>query len=310
MQRRILNKDDMATWHDSQAYDDLVCFIIGVSSKLKDIRMTDLPVTNECHKRLLSSLDKMDSWINENPVRNLDECRFGNVAFRDWHSKLVKNSKEVVEEIFKGTSTINVTKEDLATAIYEASQYLNLSFGSEVRLDYGTGHELNFVLFLMIFFKTGALDLRSDAVVTILVVFQRYLRLVRRIQSEYRLEPAGSHGAWSLDDYQFLCFLFGSAQFNDCGAKPNDFIDPTIYTRDANDFMFMSAIKHINEVKSGPFFEHSNQLWQISGVPTWRKVHQGLVKMYRVEVLGKFPVVQHLLFGKYFQFRQCERINK
>jgi len=50
-------------------------------------------------------------------------------------------------------------------------------------------------------------------------------------------------------------------------------------------------------VKSGPFPEHSNQLWNISAVPAWPKVFTGLIKMYRAEVLSKFPVIQHSLFG-------------
>ena len=63
--------------------------------------------------------------------------------------------------------------------------------------------------------------------------------------------------------------------------------------------MFFGCLKFITTVKSGPFAEHSNQLWNISSVPTWSKVNAGLIKMYRAEVLEKFPVVQHILFGNY-----------
>lgn len=97
------------------------------------------------------------------------------------------------------------------------------SFGNPLRLDYGTGHELNFVAFLCCLEKTGIATTEQRSLVA-LNIFARYTSLIRIIQRHFRydenswtfsyiltyrsLEPAGSHGVWGLDDYCFIPFLW------------------------------------------------------------------------------------------------------
>jgi serine/threonine-protein phosphatase 2A activator len=69
--------------------------------------------------------------------------------------------------------------------------------------------------------------------------------------------------------------------------------------------MYFSAIQFIFDVKKGPFWEHSPILFNISGIKDgWGKINKGMLKMYDAEVLGKFPVVQHFPFGKFFKWER------
>lgn len=179
-------------------------------------------------------------------------------------------------------------------------------------------------MFLFCLFKLQLL-LEEHTAAVVFRVFNRYMELCRKLQITYRMEPAGTHGVWSLDDFQFLPFFWGSAQLignhfissliflnfenfenliidnprlaPDCYVNP-DFM-PQVYSKD---YLFFGCIEFINNVKTGPFHEHSNQLYNISGVPTWTKMNAGLLKMYEGEVLKKFPVVQHFVFGTLLSF--------
>ena len=67
---------------------------------------------------------------------------------------------------------------------------------------------------------------------------------MRKLQLSYRLEPAGSHGVWGLDDYHFLPFLIGAAELleHDVICKPEDAMNDTNMKEFKDDFMYISKI--------------------------------------------------------------------
>lgn len=88
--------------------------------------------------------------------------------------------------------------------------------------------------------------------------------------------------------------------------EPSSFLQQDIVEMYADEYMFLGCIQYINKVKTGLFAEHSNQLWGISGVGSWSKINGGLIRMYKAEVLGKFPVVQHILFGSLLSLKPAQ----
>lgn len=223
--------------------------------------------------------------------------RFGNVAFKDFHQKLVALHGAFVPSLL---STLTLPAEHSL----ELETYLNESFGDPSRIDYGTGHELNFMVFLF------CIDLmrpfqEEELAAVVHQVFYDYIFTMRKVQLQYNLEPAGSHGVWGLDDYHFLPFVFGASELvgHEVVRKPSDGIKDQFLDQFADDYMYLNCLKFIKQVKKGvPLSQSSPYLYDISAAESWAKVAKGMVKMYSVEVFGKIVVMKHLRFGKVFKF--------
>ena len=109
--------------------------------------------------------------------------------------------------------------------ITELRSYLHDAFGHPVRLDYGTGHECSFIVFLLSLCKIGCFNWTGGGggggtnptppeVIghASISLFHAYLNVTRGLQRDYMLEPAGSHGVWGLDDYHCVPFYLGACQ--------------------------------------------------------------------------------------------------
>ncbi|KAL7741785.1 hypothetical protein ACLKA6_000392 [Drosophila palustris] len=291
-EKRVNHMGDLALWQRSRAYHDLIGYINGTSSAIQGIRTTDEMYESEMLRKLLQLFDQLEKLVEQHPPLEQPQ-RFGNKAYRDWARTMREQLPELLGQVLPAAKQ---------KYLNELLQYLMESFGNATRIDYGTGHELSFLFFMCALFKAEIL-LEQDIVSAALRLFNRYLAFARQLQRTYNMEPAGSQGVWSLDDFQFVPFIWGSAQLAvKSPFDPARFVDEQIINDFKEHFMFISCIDYICKVKTGHFGEHSNQLWSITAVPSWIKINTGLVKMYQKEILSKFPVIQHVYFGELMSF--------
>ncbi|KAI9291495.1 Phosphotyrosyl phosphatase activator [Neoconidiobolus thromboides FSU 785] len=289
--KTILTKEDLEQYQESSAYKDYVDFILKLNDSVIGKKTTEEIKVSELVKNILNVLDKLYNLVDNIPPEEVGKSRFGNPAFKTWYNKV----KELIPELLK---EFIEPKE----SIVEISKYLYDSFGDYNRIDYGTGHEVNFMCFLLCLKKLNLIS-EVDYPSLILKVFHQYIKVMRKLQFIYWLEPAGSHGVWGLDDYHFLPFLFGSAQLiNHPHFRPKCIHDNEIVEEFSQHYEYLACIQFVNSVKSESLRWHSPMLDDISGVKTWLKVNQGMIKMYLKEVLNKLPIVQHFLFGTLINF--------
>ena len=289
-ERAILEFKDLELFQKSKCCSDILDFIKICTESVMNSKISDLVELgySDVVKKFEEFMRKLYDLIDEVPPIK-QPMRFGNKAFKIWHDRM-----KVESDIFLS----GILPKELIGAKIEMASYIDDMFGNTTRIDYGTGHELNFMIFFLLTYILKLTN-HSDSKAIILKGFSSYIRVMRRLQTEYLLEPAGSHGVWGLDDYHCLLFLFGSAQLSgQTEFTPSIINDNNVIKEYANEYIYFEGIQFIKKLKSSaPFAETSPMLYDISGMNNWAKVCSGLMRLFQGEVLYKLPVAQHILFG-------------
>ena len=296
--KRILTAHDHELFRSSPTHQLLVSFAFNVADSVRGTTRSSVATQplNPTVQAVLAILNRAEETLKQCPVDDNNGSRFGNPAFRTFVSALTDRCAE-----WHGTeSALGIHTYDEADGLMdELTTYFSNSFGSSTRIDYGSGHELNFLVYLLCLHQLSLLPEETFPSLA-LVVFPKYLELMRSLQETYYLEPAGSHGVWGLDDYHFLPFLFGASQLAD-----HEFIRPlaihsnSIIDSYSGDFLYLDMVRHVNVTKNVQGLRwHSPMLDDISGVKEgWWKISDGMKRMFIHEVVGKLVVMQHFLFG-------------
>lgn len=302
LKKQIKSLQDIDDFQTSPTYNNFLGFILELNEAV-----TGKPLSFDCHVSpiiggVINMIESMKSWTSNIPAKP-NRTRFGNESFCIWYDRLKENSNSLIQAFFPPELMPTSSEFKYEEVLQELVAYLTHSVGDRTRIDYGSGHEAHFVAFLYCLNRMGLIT-PEDRPAVVLRVFYSYLSLMRHLQEVYWLEPAGSHGVWGLDDYQFLPFLWGAAQLKGHKyIKPRSIRNADVVDTYARDYMYLGCIQFITKVKTGSLVEHSPMLLDISGVKLWDKVNEGMIKMYKAELLHKYPVMQHFLFGKILPFQ-------
>lgn len=261
-EKRIYTGDDLKPFRQSLAFLRLEKAILTIAQRISNVEIIDNPATSPPVAAICSVISDLSKLHLETPPI-VGPRRFGNLAARDWHSKINSQIMNIINLHLSPTIPTDIDIDDF---LHESTPYLLNSFGSGTRLDYGTGHELSFISWLGSLFMTHILplDTPGDQLLWILL---KYYDLVKSLILSYTLEPAGSHGVWGLDDHFHLSYFFGACQM----ISYND-VFPSLETLNAEFTRVDNLPNNVAILASNELGEFSNPNDKISPLYSSRHV--------------------------------------
>jgi serine/threonine-protein phosphatase 2A activator len=173
-QKRIKAQHDVEAALRGSSLRKFIAFTLSLNQSVVGVKLSHPCSMSPAVEAVMAGLNRLAAFIDDAPpVKH--EVRYGNPAFRTWFQKLQEAAPELV---------LDMLGEDASGATIEILPYFLDSFGNRTRIDYGTGHETNFMMFLYCLFALGALK-EDDQQATVLRVFKRYLDLIRQLQTTY-----------------------------------------------------------------------------------------------------------------------------
>lgn len=162
--KRIHESSDVPDFLTSLAYRDIGIFIMQLNHAVcpRHRQGTPVPLTFTLTSKELSPpsppiaalrdvLAEIEGLIGEAPPTP-GPRRFGNLSFRTWHKLLEDKAEGILKKGAVGAALDTASGDG---AMKEVKSYLLGGWGSSLRLDYGTGHELSFMAFLGCLWKLG-----------------------------------------------------------------------------------------------------------------------------------------------------------
>jgi len=129
-----------------------VGFIESMNQAVRGKPMSTPVNSSAVIKSMVQMLEQIDALVDATPTHNDANRRFGDKGFADFYEKLVQEAPKLLSEALP---------EKYLKAVPELVPYLTESVGNKTRIDYGSGHELAFIMLLYCFFRIGALDCNS-----------------------------------------------------------------------------------------------------------------------------------------------------
>jgi serine/threonine-protein phosphatase 2A activator len=142
---------------------------MAVGDSIKGRKISEpLELSPHCEELLQLLADLRGLADSVVPAEMQQAVRYGNPAYRDWFTQM--------EDTVQRHLAASLEAAGQGAAALELAPYIIDSFGNRTRIDYGTGHEMTFVMFVCGLFKVGFLG-PVDMVAVGLKVFAAYFDL-------------------------------------------------------------------------------------------------------------------------------------